>query len=37
MLNSTEHDIYPAQKCFNANNRCHFNIYQQDKSLSEGY
>ena len=27
MLNSTEHKIYPAHKCLNANNCWHFNIY----------
>ena len=27
MLNSTEHEIYPAHKYENANNCCHFNIY----------
>ena len=30
MLNSTEHEIYPAPKFKNANNRWHFKIYQQD-------
>ena len=27
MLNSAEHEIYPAHKCLNANNCWHFNIY----------
>ena len=27
MLNSAEHEIYPAHKCQNANNCWHFNIY----------
>ena len=27
MLNSAEHEIYPAHKCENANNCWHFNIY----------
>ena len=27
MLNSAEHEIYPAHKCYNANNCWHFNIY----------
>ena len=33
MLNSAEHEIYPANKCLNANNQyCwHFNIYKLDK------
>ena len=31
MLNSTEHEIYPAHKCLNANNCWHFNICQRDK------
>ena len=26
MLNTTEHEIYPPHKCYNANNCCHFNI-----------
>ena len=31
MLNSAEHEIYPAHKCQNANNCWHLNIYEQDK------
>ena len=31
MLNSTEHEIYHAHKCSNANNCWHFNIYKHDK------
>ena len=27
ILNSSEHEIYPAHKCKNANNCWHFNIY----------
>ena len=27
MLNLTEHEIYHAHKCLNANNLLHFNIY----------
>ena len=27
MLNSTEHEVYPAHKCLNGNNCWHFNIY----------
>ena len=27
MLDLTEHEIYPAHKCKNANNHWHFNIY----------
>ena len=27
--------IYPANKCLNANNCWHFNIYEQDKFLSQ--
>ena len=27
MLNSAEHEIDPAHKCYNANNCWHFNIY----------
>ena len=30
-LNSLEPAIYPANKCLNANNCWHFNIYEQDK------
>ena len=26
ILNSAEHEIYPAPKCYNANNCWHFNI-----------
>ena len=31
MLNSTEHEIFPANKYENVNNYCHLNIYLQDK------
>ena len=31
MLNSSEHKIYHAHNCKNANNRWHFNIYLHDK------
>ena len=31
MLNSTEHEIFPAHKCYNANNCWHFNIYEWGK------
>ena len=31
VLNSTEHEIFPAYKCSNANNCWHFNIYEQEK------
>ena len=31
MLNSTEHEIFPAHKCKNANKCWHFNIYEQKK------
>ena len=31
MLNLTEHEIYPAHQCYNANNFWHFNIYKHDK------
>ena len=31
MLNSAEHEIYPAHKCQNANYCWHFNIYKHDK------
>ena len=31
MLNSTEHEIYPASKSWNANNCWHFNINKQDR------
>ena len=30
MLSSAETKTYPAHKCKNANNYCHFNIYKQD-------
>ena len=33
MLNSAEHEIYPAHKCYNANNCWHFIIYEQDKYI----
>ena len=29
MLNSAEHEIFSANKYENANNSCHFHIYQQ--------
>ena len=31
MLNSTEHENFPAHKCENANNCWHFNIYEWEK------
>ena len=31
MLNSAEHEIFPAHKCKNANNCWHFNLYGQEK------
>ena len=31
MPSSTEHEIFPAQKCPNANNCWHFNIYEWEK------
>ena len=31
MLNSIEHEIFPAHKCLNANNCWHLNIYEQEK------
>ena len=31
ILNSGEHEIFPAHKCLNANNCWHFNIYEQEK------
>ena len=31
MLNSIEHESFPAHKCSNANNCWHFNIYEQEK------
>ena len=31
MLNSAEHEIVPAHKCYNANNCWHFKIYVQEK------
>ena len=33
MLNSTEHEIYHAHKCSNANKCWHSNIYLQDKCV----
>ena len=30
-LNNKKTVIYPANECLNANNRLHFNIYEQDK------
>ena len=33
MLNSTEHEIFPAHKGENANNCCHFNIYERENSI----
>ena len=32
---SLKPDIYPANKCLNANNCWHFNIYKQDKFLPQ--
>ena len=31
MFNSTEYEIFPAQKCLNANSGWHFNIYEREK------
>ena len=31
MLNSAEHEIFPAHKRQNENNCWHFNIYEQEK------
>ena len=31
MLNSIEHEIFPAHKCKNANNCWHFNMYEREK------
>ena len=33
MLNSAEHEIFPAHKCLNANNCWNFNIYEQENSI----
>ena len=33
MLNSTEHEIFPAHKCENANNCWHFNSYERENSI----
>ena len=33
MLNSVEHEIVPAHKWENANNCCHFKIYEQENSI----
>ena len=33
MLNSTEHENFPAHKCYNANNCWHFNIYERKNSI----
>ena len=30
VLNSTEHELFPAHKCENANNCWHFNIYERE-------
>ena len=35
MLNSIEHEFFPAHKCLNANNCWHFNIYEQENSILE--
>ena len=31
MLNSTEYEVNHANRCYNANNFWHFNIYEHDK------
>ena len=31
MLNSTEHEIFPAHECLNDNNGWHYNIYAREK------
>ena len=31
MLNSTEHEIFPAHKCSNANSSWHINIHEHEK------
>ena len=31
MLNSAEHELFPAHKSLNANNWLHFNIYEHKK------
>ena len=33
MLKSTEHGIFPAHKCKNANNCWHFNIYKRENRI----
>ena len=33
MLNSTEFDIFPAHKCWNANKCLHVNIYERKNSI----
>ena len=33
MLNSTEHEKFPAHKCYNANNCWHFNICELENSI----
>ena len=33
MLNSAEHEIFPAHKCLNAKNYWHFNIYKQENNI----
>ena len=33
MFNSTEYEIFPAYKCYNANNCWHFNIYELENSI----
>ena len=35
MVNSTEHTIYPAHSCENANNPWHFNIDSRINTTSE--
>ena len=37
MLNSAEHEIFPAHKCYNAINCWHLNIYEQEKISFQGY
>ena len=33
MLNPADHGIFPANKCLNANNCWHFNIYELENSI----
>ena len=37
MLNSAEHEIYPAHKCQNANNYCHFNLSERENIAFSAY